>query len=64
MRESVLDEVSGIVEAKNAKLLRRFRSIYGIARADVDDVAAVAGVGPAVAAAVLHAARTAAGEKF
>ena len=64
IRESVLDEVPGIGEAKKAKLLRRFRSIYGIARADVDDVAAVAGVGPAVAAAVLHAARTAAGEKF
>ena len=64
IRESVLDEVPGIGEAKKTKLLRRFRSIYGIARADVDDVAAVAGVGPAVAAAVLHAARTAAGEKF
>ena len=64
IRESVLDEVPGIGEAKKAKLLRRFRSIYGIARADEAEVAAVAGVSPSVAAAVLHAARTAAGEKF
>ena len=63
IRESVLDEVPGIGEAKKAKLLRRFRSIYGIARADEAEVAAVAGVRPSVAAAVLHAARTAAGEK-
>ena len=63
IRESVLDEVPGIGEAKKAKLLRRFRSIYGIARADEAAVAAAAGVGPSVAAAVLHAARTAAGEK-
>ena len=63
IRESVLDEVPGIGAAKKAKLLRRFRSIYGIARADEAEIAAVAGVGPAVAAAVLRAARDAAGEK-
>ncbi len=63
IRESVLDEVPGIGEAKKARLLRRFRSIYGIARADEAEVAAAAGVSPSVAAAVLHAARTAAGEK-
>ena len=63
IRESVLDEVPGIGEAKKAKLLRRFRSIYGIARAGEAEVAATAGVSPSVAAAVLHAARTAAGEK-
>jgi len=63
IRESVLDEVPGIGEAKKAKLLRRFKSIYGIARADEADVASVAGVGAPVAAAVVRAARTAAGEK-
>ena len=63
IRESVLDEVPGIGEAKKAKLLRRFKSIYGIARADEADVASVAGVSAPVAAAVLRAARTAAGEK-
>ena len=64
IRESVLDEVPGIGEAKKAKLLRRFRSIYGIARAEEADIAMAAGVGPSVAAAVLRAARTAAGEKL
>ena len=63
IRESVLDEVPGIGEAKKTKLLGHFRSIYGIARADEAEVAAIAGVNPSVAAAVLHAARTAAGEK-
>ena len=63
IRESVLDEVPGIGAAKKAKLLRRFRSIYGIARAGESEIAAVAGVGPSVAAAVLRAARAAAGEK-
>ena len=64
IRESVLDEVPGIGEAKKAKLLRRFKSIYGIARADEADVASVAGVGASIAAAVIRAARTAAGEKL
>ncbi|MBQ3289191.1 MAG: excinuclease ABC subunit UvrC [Kiritimatiellae bacterium] len=64
IRESVLDEVPGIGAAKKAKLLRHFHSIYGVARADEASVASVAGVGRSVAAAVLRAARTAAGEKF
>lgn len=63
IRESVLDEVPGIGAAKKAKLLRRFRSIYGIARAEAGDVASVAGVSSSVADAVLRAARAAAGEK-
>ena len=64
IRESALDEVPGIGEAKKLKLLRRFKSIYGIARASEDEIAAVAGVGAAVAEAVSRAARTAAGEKM
>ena len=63
IRESVLDEVPGIGAAKKTKLLRRFRSIYGIARAEAGDVASVAGVSSSVADAVLRAARAAAGEK-
>ena len=63
IRESVLDEVPGIGEAKKLKLLRRFRSIYGIARAEVGELAAVAGVGEAVAAEVRRAAASAAGER-
>ena len=63
IRESVLDEVPGIGAAKKTKLLRRFRSIYGIARAEAGDVASVAGVSSSVADAVLRAVRAAAGEK-
>ena len=57
IRESALDEVPGIGEAKKVKLLRAFRSIYGIARASV------AGVRAAVAAEVVRTAQTAAGER-
>lgn len=63
IRESALDEVQGIGEAKKTRLLREFRSIYGIARASVEEIAAAAGVGASVAEEVLRAARTASGEK-
>jgi len=56
IRESVLDEVPGIGEAKKVKLLKRFHSIYGIARAPVEEIASIAGVGEDIAAAVLRAA--------
>ena len=56
IRESVLDEVPGIGEAKKVKLLKAFKSIYGIARADESEIAAVAGVNAQVAAAVRRAA--------
>ena len=63
IRESALDEVPGIGERKKVMLLRAFKSIYGIARATVEDVAKAAGVGPSTAEAVIRAARTASGEK-
>ena len=56
IRESALDEVQGIGPAKKTALLRRFHSIYGIARASEEEIAAVAGVGPDIAAAVKRAA--------
>ena len=64
IRESVLDEVSGIGEAKKLKLLRKFRSIYGIARASTDEIAAVAGVNENTAAEVRRVAESAAGERM
>ena len=63
IRESVLDEVKGIGEAKKLKLLRAFKSIYGVARADVGEIAAVAGVGGEIAAEVRRVASSAAGER-
>ena len=64
IRESVLDEVPGIGDAKKVKLLRRFKSIYGIARAETDEIAAAAGVSTAIAAEVQKVATHAAGEKL
>ena len=55
--------VPGIGPAKKTALLKRFHSVYGIARAAEEDIAAVAGVGAALAAAVKKAAQSAAGEK-
>lgn len=56
IRESVLDEISGIGPAKKIALLKKFNSIYGIARAEVDDIAKTAKVGEAIAQAVKNAA--------
>ena len=63
IRESVLDEVLGIGPAKKMALLRRFHSVYGIARAGEEEIAAAAGVGAAIAGAVKRAAESAAGER-
>ncbi len=57
IRESVLDEVPGIGEAKKVRLLRRFKSVYGLARASAGEIAAAAGVNATIAAAVLDAVR-------
>ena len=64
IRESVLDEVPGIGEAKKLKLLRRFHSIYGIARASVGEIAATAGVSESIATEVKRTASAAAGERI
>ena len=58
IRESVLDEVPGIGKAKKGRLLRAFRSIYGIAKASAAEIADAAGVNALTAEAVLKAARS------
>jgi len=63
IRESALDAVIGIGPAKKTALLRVFKSIYGIARADEKAIAAAAGLSPDTAAAVLRAARAASGRR-
>ena len=63
IRESVLDEVPGIGPAKKVALLRRFRSVYGVAKASEEEIASAAGVSPEIAAAVKRAAQSAAGER-
>ena len=63
IRESALDAVPGIGPAKKMALLKKFHSIYGIARAHEDEIAAAAGISVALAVAVKKAAGSAAGEK-
>ena len=63
IRESVLDAIPGIGPAKKMALLKKFHSVYGIARAAEEEIASAAGVGAALAAAVKKAAQSAAGEK-
>ena len=46
---SLLDDVAGVGPAKKRALLRKFGSVRGMREAGVDDLAAVAGVGPALA---------------
>ena len=53
--------MQGIGPPKKTALLRRFHSIYGIARAPEEEIAAVAGGGPDIAAAVKRAAVSNAG---
>ncbi len=62
IRESVLDEIPGIGPAKKMALLKKFHSVYGIAKASEADLAATAGLGAGLAAAVKRAAQGAAGE--
>lgn len=62
IRESVLDEVPGIGPAKKMALLKKFHSIYGIAKAAPADIASTAGINPELAAAVKRAAEGASGE--
>ena len=54
IRESVLDEVPGIGESRKLALLRRFGSVHGIASAPPEEIASTAGIGDALAAAVLE----------
>ena len=54
IRESVLDEVAGVGEAKKLKLLRHFHSVLALSRATVSEVAAVAGVNESVAEEILR----------
>ncbi|MBO6066639.1 MAG: UvrB/UvrC motif-containing protein, partial [Kiritimatiellae bacterium] len=56
IRESVLDEIPGIGEAKKVKLLKAFKSIGGIARAEVALVAKTAAVDSGTAAEIVRAA--------
>ena len=57
IRESVLDEVPGVGEAKKIKLLKVFKSTYGIAKASAEEIASAAGLSLETAAEVLRLVR-------
>lgn len=58
IRESALDEIPGIGPAKKASLLKRFGSVYRLARATVDEIQTVPGIDRAMADAILRAVKT------
>jgi excinuclease ABC subunit C len=55
IRESALDEIPGIGPQRKMILLKTFGSIYRLARADVEAIAAVSGIGPTLAATIKRA---------
>jgi len=55
MVESVLDDVSGLGEVRRKTLLRHFGSLKRLRTATVDDIAAVPGIGPRTAEAIVIA---------
>lgn len=61
MRESALDQVEGIGEKRKTLLLKTFGSVLRIARATEAELAAVPGVGPVMARAILAVLRPAGG---
>lgn len=56
IRESVLDEIDGIGDARKTLLLKKFGSVRRIASATVEDIASVGGIGDVLARAILEVA--------
>jgi excinuclease ABC subunit C len=52
MRESMLDEVEGIGEKRKELLISHFGSVLRLSRASEEDIAAVPGIGPVMAASI------------
>ena len=60
MTESVLDDVPGLGETRRKALLKHFGSLKRLRAASVEEIAAVPGIGPRTAAAVVAALHDAA----
>src|SRR5699024_7996132 len=58
MTRSVLDDVPGLGPTRQRALLRHFGSVAKLRRASVEEIAAVKGVGPGTAQAVVEALQT------
>ncbi len=63
IRESMLDEIDGVGEARKALLLKKFGSVKRIAAAPVEDIAAVGGIGEDLAGEIKAAALRTTGAK-
>lgn len=57
IKESILDEIDGVGEARKILLLKKFGSVRRIAAAGLKDVASVAGIGEPLAQKILDAVR-------
>ncbi len=55
VRESALDDIPGIGPAKKMRLLKTYGSVYRLARAGREELAAQPGIGPELADAILRA---------
>ena len=55
MVESVLDDVQGLGEVRRKALLKRFGSLKKVRAASVEEIAAVPGIGPGTAEAIVAA---------
>jgi excinuclease ABC subunit C len=55
MVESLLDDVPGLGEVRRKSLLRQFGSLKKLRAATVDEIAAVPGIGPRTADAIVAA---------
>jgi len=62
LSESVLDEIEGIGRKRKALLLRYFGSVARLGRASVEEIAAVPGIGMALARTIADALQGPAGE--
>ena len=57
MTASELDQVPGLGQVKRTALLKKFRSVRAIKAATIDDLQAVAGIGPTLAVQIHQALR-------
>jgi len=62
MTASELDQVSGLGQVKRTALLKKFRSVRAIKAATVEELQAVAGIGPALALQIHQALQGSAGD--
>jgi excinuclease ABC subunit C len=61
IRESVLDDISGVGPARKRELLERFGSVKKLTKAREEDIAAIRGIGPKLAGQIIRELKAAEG---